>query len=227
MLYITGDIHGERARFADPSYGIEGRISEGDRILVCGDFVNIFHENGQAEIDAFLDELEQKPYEILFCDGNHEDYSRLSSYPKEQWMGGSIHRIRRNIRHLMRGQIYEIDGSTFFVLGGGRSFGTNPPLIEGQTWWPREEPSEEEYREARTNLERCGWQVDYIVTHTAPLETMRMVAPDYEAGILNSFLDWLQQKVTYGHWFMGHLHQDQDVWRNQTVLHYEVRELQK
>lgn len=226
MLYITGDIHGERARFADPSYGIEGRLFEGDRILVCGDFVNIFHENGQAEIDAFLDELEQKTYEILFCDGNHEDYSRLSSYPKEQWMGGETHRIRRNIRHLMRGQIYEIDGSTFFVMGGGRSFGEDPPLVPGISWWPEEEPSEEEYVEAGRNLESYRWKVDYIVTHTAPLKTMSAVSPDYEAGRLNHYLDWLKERVTYRHWYMGHLHQDLDVWDDQTILRYDVRKLQ-
>lgn len=225
MLYITGDMHGQRERWTDPVFGIEGRLKAGDAIIVCGDFKYIFEDENREREEAFLDELAEKPYEILFCDGNHENFPRLNAYPEECWKGGKIHRIRSNIRHLMRGQIYEMEGKRIFVMGGGHSFGNDPPLIPGKTWWPQETPSEAEYQEARENLERCGYQVDDIVTHTAPGKTMRAAAPDYEGDGLNDFLDWVQEKVTYGHWYMGHLHLDRDLWRDQTVLWYEVRPL--
>ena len=35
MLYITGDTHGEKARFAKGSM-IDGTLVEGDKLFVCG-----------------------------------------------------------------------------------------------------------------------------------------------------------------------------------------------
>ena len=46
----------------------------------------------------------------VFIDGNHENYDRLSAYPVTEWRGGKVHRIADNILHLMRGQVFEIDG---------------------------------------------------------------------------------------------------------------------
>lgn len=224
-LYITGDTHGERGRWRNPEYGIEGRLGEGDTIIVCGDFKYIFDNEQREAEEAFLDELSEKPYQILFCDGNHENFPRLYAYPEETWNGGRVHRVRKNILHLMRGQVFKIGGKSIFVMGGGHSFGDNPPLIAGKTWWEEETPSAEEYREAKRSLERCNYKVDIILTHTAPFETMHLAAPEYEADELNHFLDWIRKHVSYRRWYMGHLHMDQDLWDRQTVLWHEVREI--
>ena len=37
MLYVTGDTHGEKDRFAKNSM-IVRTIAEGDRLFICGDF---------------------------------------------------------------------------------------------------------------------------------------------------------------------------------------------
>ncbi len=36
------------------------------------------------------------------------------------------------------------------------------------SWWAQEMPSEEEYAEARRNLTKVDWAVDYVITHCAP-----------------------------------------------------------
>ena len=33
-------------------------------------------------------------------------------------------------------------------------------------WWPQELPDERHFETARTQLDVCDWQVDYVITHT-------------------------------------------------------------
>ena len=35
--------------------------------------------------------------------------------------GGKVHRIRPHVLHLMRGQVFDIEGHTFFTMGGVKS----------------------------------------------------------------------------------------------------------
>ena len=224
-LFITGDMHGEKARFTDPSFHIEDILLPGDTLLICGDFKFIFDDDKRMEEDAFLDELERKPYTILFCDGNHENFDRLESYPVESWNGGYIHRIRKNILHLMRGQIFDFFGKSFFVMGGGCSFGLDP-CIEGKTWWKRESPDATEYRIAIDNLNKRNNHVDYVITHTVPISVMRQEVPHYVSDPLNYFLEWLQDHVHYQMWYYGHIHLDKQVNEKQTAVYYQVLKIE-
>ena len=75
--------------------------------------------------------------------------------------------IRPNLIHLMRGQIFDIDGEKFFTFGGGLSI-DKTRRIAYVSWWPEEEPSHNEINEALDNLEKVGNKVDYIITHGLP-----------------------------------------------------------
>lgn len=99
MVYITGDTHGEWARFTELATQGEANWSAEDYLIVCGDFGYVKPENREL-----LDKLEsEKKYTICFCDGNHENFPYIESFPLEHWNGGEIHRIRKNIIHLKRG----------------------------------------------------------------------------------------------------------------------------
>ena len=86
--------------------------------------------------------MEKKKYEILFVDGIHENFDLLESYPEEEYAGGRVHRIGTNLRHLMRGELFTIEGKKIFAFGGGESIekedrvrenggsGKCPPLLE-------------------------------------------------------------------------------------------------
>ena len=170
---------------------------------------------------------------MLFVDGNHENFEKLNSYPVEIWYGGKVHKIRPNVIHLMRGEIYDIEGNSIFVMGGGYSI-DKCFRTEGVSWWPQEMPSEEEYHRAIINLDRVNNQVDYIITHTAPSETIYYLSTLRSLGIKNNvteelslttFLDDIQRKIAYRHWYFGHLHVDIELWRNQTAVFSSVREL--
>ena len=210
MIYITGDTHGYRNRFDELIEQGELEWDENDVFIICGDFGYIF-ANGPSE-HAFLDELEKKPYTICFCDGNHENFPAIYSFPCEKWNGGKVHRIRKNIVHLMRGQVYTIDGKKFFSMGGAYSR-DKYMRYENLSWWKEELPNDAEYKEAISNLRENANKVDYIITHTAPREIIRRMGkyPDVHDMELTGFFDWIMHEVEFKRWFFGHWHTDKNI----------------
>ena len=88
-------------------------------MIVCGDFGCVW--NGDKSDDPQLDRLEALPFTVLFVDGNHENFDALNEHPLEQWHGGRVNKIRPHVIHLMRGQAFELQGCTFFTMGGAQS----------------------------------------------------------------------------------------------------------
>lgn len=206
MIWITGDTHGEQYRILDIE---KNGLTSGDTLIVCGDFGYIFRDD-YAE-NFFLDDLNERGYDICFVDGNHENFPAIYSYPKEEWCGGHVHRIRSNIYHLMRGQVFEIDGKSFFTMGGAYSIDKYLRL-EGVSWWSEELPTNAEYHTSSKSLEECGWQVDYVLSHTAPTEIVRAMgyAPDPHDAELCGYLEWVMQETQFKKWFFGHWHIDRE-----------------
>ena len=119
MIYVTGDTHGQidfyKLRvFAEEHPG----LTKDDYVIIAGDFGGVWNSR---TLDEDLAPYEELSFTVLFVDGNHENFDLLATFPKEVWKGGLVHRIRTNIIHLMRGQVYEIEGKTFFTLGGATS----------------------------------------------------------------------------------------------------------
>ena len=54
-------------------------------------------------------------------------------FPVDQWHGGRVQFIRSNVIHLMRGEIYDIDGKKIFCFGGGYSLDKDY-RVPGRTW---------------------------------------------------------------------------------------------
>ena len=115
MILVTGDTHGEN-RWNKANLSVIDELTEDDYVIVCGDFGYVFR--GSKAENAYLDKMEKLKFNILFVDGNHENFPLLFSYPEELWNGGRIHRIRKNVIHLMRGQVFEIQGKRIFTMGG-------------------------------------------------------------------------------------------------------------
>ena len=233
MIYVTGDTHGgDNSRILWQHYLIPF-LSPGDTLIVTGDFGIGFHDTASQTEEQFLDFLAAQPVTILFCDGNHEDFHKLAAYPVLEWCGGHVHQLRPNVLHLIRGEIFEIEGKTLLVMGGGYSLDRSS-RIEGYDWWPQEMPSKAEYDNCLTNLEKHQYQVDYILTHTAPCESVEYLSRIPSLGIksyvpeelpLTSFLETLRRDVTYTHWYFGHFHVDREIWRKQYALLDDIREL--
>ena len=229
MIYVTGDTHGDEGLFRAPDYVTE-QFSANDKLIICGDFGYVF--SGSEREEQYLNYLAKKPFQILFVDGNHENFDLLSTYQVEMWCGGNVHILRRDgagepkIIHLMRGQVFQIENKTIFTFGGAYSIDKYMRTLY-VSWWPQEMPTEEEMNEAVKNLNMHHNQVDYIITHTAPEDTMIRFHPDhYDEKPLNNFLEWVRENVQYNHWYFGHLHIDKVLWREQTALFKWVRNIE-
>lgn len=221
MIYITGDTHGERERFAPHRLPGEENWTCEDILIICGDFGYIFFDTEEER--RFLEQLGRKRYTICFCDGNHENFPAIYRYPREEWNGGQVHRICPNVLHLMRGQVYELQGCRFFVMGGAYSI-DKYRRVEGFSWWPQELPEEEEYAEAERNLQRTGYQVDYVITHTAPPDVIRLMGfyPDSHDKKLVDFLGRVSDRLVFRRWFFGHWHLDCSITERYRALLYDV-----
>ena len=231
LLAVTGDTHGEVGRFINKDQPALKHLGEKDFLFICGDFGYVFNDTEREQ--NFLEYMANKlPFTICFCDGNHENFDRIYSYEESVWNGGRVHVIKTDnagtpkVIHLMRGQVYDIAQKRIFVFGGGYSI-DKALRTPGRSWWSQEMPSDDEKNEAVKNLEAVNWEVDYVLTHTAPEETMSIFHPKhYDEMPLNNFLEYIRENLKYKHWYMGHMHRDEDVWRNQTVLWFSLRNME-
>ncbi len=231
MLYFTGDIHGDINRFCRLGEERQYTLGAEDYLVVCGDFGFLFYPQGTMgylQQQNELDELATLPYTILWVDGNHENFDLLETYPRETWHGGRIHRIRKNVFHLMRGEVYDIDGVKLFSMGGAYSI-DKYMRTEGLSWWARELPSNDEYRTATQSLHEVKHSVDVIVSHTAPREViMRMgYRFDVHDAELTGFLEWVMHEVKYKRWYFGHWHADTALEPRMQATYREVYPYQK
>ena len=103
-------------------------MTKDDYMIICGDFGGVWF--GDKRDDAQLDELEQLPFTALFVGGNHENYDALKYYPIEIWHGGKVQVIRPHVLHLMRGQVFNLQGRTFFTMGGVQSHDIADGILE-------------------------------------------------------------------------------------------------
>ena len=207
MIYITGDTHIpiDITKLGSKRFPEQKEMTEKDYLIICGDFGGIF--SGDNEEKYWLKWLANKNFTTLFVDGNHENFDLLEQYPKVTFCKGNAHKINDKIYHLMRGEIFVIDGKKIFSFGGASSHDKNF-RTEGKSWWKQELPSEREYQNAFDNLKKSDNKVDIIVTHCAPTVIQREIDPLYKADTLTDFLQGIKSNIKYNKWFFGHYHTD-------------------
>ena len=209
-IYITGDLHGDYdiRKLTVKKFPDQKDLTKDDYLIVCGDFGMVWDDSRR---DLYWRKwLNNRNFTTLFVDGNHENFDLLEEYPITEWNGGKVQFIDDSIIHLMRGQVYTINGQKFFTMGGGTSV-DRTSRKEGKSWWPQEQPSEDEYIEANNNLEKHNWKVDYVITHTTSLRIMNgpLWYPK-ENTKLNEFFNDLEVRLDYKYWYFGHFHHDKD-----------------
>jgi hypothetical protein len=210
---IAGDIHGtlDIGKVVQFFAGRDEEYSKDDYLIICGDVgVCGFSAGNEAETRNILRGL---PVTTLFVDGNHENFEQLNSYGVDEWNGGKVHFIESDIIHLMRGQVFEIDGTSFFTFGGAYSL-DKMYRTEGISWFPEEIPSREEYEEGWSNLKKADFHVDYILSHTGPREVVAAMGygemSDDEVE-LRQFLQRVADNTDFTAWYFGHFHDDTEV----------------
>ena len=244
MIYVTGDCHQNFRKFNTKIFPEQKEMTKEDYVIICGDFGGVWNKEVEnKEEKHLLDWLEEKPFTTLFVDGNHENFDRLYSYPVELWHGGKVHKIRPSVIHLMRGQIYEIDGKSFFTFGGANSHDIESGILDPEdpdfkekkkwldrewrsyrvnhiTWWAQELPSEKEMQEGCANLAAHDNQVDFIVTHCCATSTQMLIdAQKLKPDIETDYLEEIKQTIQFKKWFFGHYHDNRNVSKKEILIY--------
>lgn len=236
MIYITGDCHGDWTKFSTKAFPEQKEMSREDFIIVCGDF-GLWHDTNSERY--WLDWLAEKPFTVLFVDGNHENFDRLYSdeFDIVDFHGGKSHKIRENVFHLMRGYVFSLCDKKIFAFGGARSHDISDGILDPAdyenddmfkviyhryqkenkafrvnhiSWWEQEMPSKEEMDFALKTLEENNNEVDFIVSHCCPTEIQVQVGGEgYDK--LTSFFSEISHKVKFAKWFFGHYHDDRQI----------------
>ena len=241
MIYITGDTHADFPRFEEDKFPIQTEMTKNDYVIICGDFGGVwtFEEESSYEKEM-LDLLDSKNFTTLFVDGNHENFTRLYSYPVEEWHGGKVHKIRDSVLHLMRGEIFDIDNKKIFAFGGDSSHDIQDGILDLDeeekiyqmrkrgvyfrirdfSWWDLELPIEEEIQNGIKKLEKANYKVDYIISHCCPTNIQTFINPSFKKDILTDYLQEISEKCEFKKWYFGHYHEYRQV-NTQYVLFYE------
>lgn len=244
MIYITGDTHGELNRFSVDSFIEQKEMTKDDYVIVLGDFGMVWDWQGESRYERYwLDWLDKKPFTTLFIDGNHDNHDRLNEIPVEKWNGGKVHMIRPSIIHLMRGQVYDIEGLKLFSFGGASSHDIKDGILEPddprikkwnsdysklfrvnrRSWWERELPTEVEMEEGRQNLEKVNWTVDFVLTHCTSASTTVLIGDShYSQDGLTRYLQEIKDKLKFRKWFFGHHHIDKQINAEEICLYEQI-----
>lgn len=244
MIYITGDTHSNFSRFNEENFPIQNELSKDDYVIVCGDFGGVwtFEEESVWE-KAALDWLNNRNFTVLFVDGNHENFNRLYDYPVEEWHGGKVHKIRNSVLHLMRGEVFDIDGKKIFAFGGAKSHDVQDGILDLDdeekiyefrkkgayfrirdfSWWDLEMPTNEEMKNAWKNLEKIDFKVDYIISHCCPTNIQALLSGGiFFRDYLTDFFQDISEKCDFKKWFFGHYHDFRMVDSNYLLVYEDI-----
>ncbi len=216
MVYITGDMHGELERLYDKEFR---KLRRGDTLIVCGDFGYIF--DGSKQEKQVIKFFAKRKFVTAFVDGTHDNLDKINRSRETVWKGGKVHRIQGNLLHLMRGQIFEIEGNRYFTFGGGESTDKDMRVQKG-FWWRQEEPTPAEMADGARVLDEAGLKVDYIITHEPPSLVKSAIllrrGDNDSVNKLNGYLEEIGRSCHYRHWFFGSLHEDRVITEHHTCV---------
>ncbi len=208
MILVTGDIHGDIGRFSDKRIK---SLRKGDTLLICGDLGFIW--NGTDKERRVLKKLGRRRYNVLFVEGAHENFDLLETYPTEQWNGGTVRVISGNLRQLVRGSVFELEGKRVFAFGGGSgevNGGTAP--CSAETAERYELLSQSELAASEAALSECGNSVDYVVSYEPPITIAEFLdQPVSATDSVGVYLDRIRSELTFRQWFFGKHHINKQV----------------
>lgn len=93
-----------------------------------GSTTTISTKSTQCREDFFLESQLRQRFLWLAVDGNHVNFARLfgGELPLVEIFGGGAYKIREHVYYLKRGDVFDIEGQTFFALGGAMSHYKDP-----------------------------------------------------------------------------------------------------
>jgi hypothetical protein len=219
--FVCGDTHGKHD-FNKLRKWQEGKtLTKDDVVIQLGDFGFIWERLGKnKDQEYWLNWLANRKYILLVILGNHENYDEIETLPYTEMFGGqvqyyeSIGRFGINrIYFAKRGEIYTINGKTFWAFGGALSVDKDSRTL-GISYWEQELPSYAEYEYGMKSLDKVNWEVDYVISHTCPsiiigdiINRTPYTEGKFKDPVAEYFTEIYKQLV-FNEWHFGHFHED-------------------
>lgn len=211
MVIITGDTHGEFSRIIDFCEEYETALN--DVMVILGDSgINYYLD----ERDTVLKEKLSDLHVTLFCVyGNHEERpENIPGYEERKWRGGVVY-YEPEYPYLLfarDGEVYELEGKSVLVVGGAYSIDRDYRLANGLPWYESEQPDAAIKHRVEERLDKAGWKVDCVFSHTVPLSYiprhafLSNVDQNRVDRSTEQWLDGIEKKLDYQRWYAGHFH---------------------
>ena len=235
MIYLTGDTHGEFSRLE--IFHQRFSLTKEDTLIILGDAgVNYY---GNRLDDMKKRQLQDLPFSIFCIHGNHEmrptscqKHDGKPLYREVSYRGGIAYAEEAYPRLLFAkdGEIYAFPSQNGSVkhciaIGGAYSVDKFYRLKMAATlgdrggyrWFSDEQPSDEIKARVAAKLAAVGNKIDVVLSHTCPFRYLPREC--FLSGIDQStvdsstekWLDEIEQRVDYGHWYCGHYHTDKSI----------------
>lgn len=217
MIYITGDTHGDFFRIKD--FCKRFNTSKDDTMIILGDS-GINYDMG-LKGRQLKNELDNLPITLFCIHGNHEERPYLVKneedkfiYEEKQMFGGTVYIEKKHpsLVFAKDGEYYHMGKHDYFVIGGAYSIDKYYRLQKGYSWFESEQPNEEIKARVEDNLSKLNYNVDIVLTHTAPLkyEPTEFFMKGTDQNKIDKsteiWLDTIEDKLEYNHWYFGHYH---------------------
>lgn len=165
-VLVVGDAHGNSVFIMHAIWRAEEMGIE--TVIFLGDFW-FYSEEELEMLDDTVREA-QGVREVYFIDGNHEDYRILDAAKRN-----SLEPVQMSeyLWYLPRGLVGVFEsGLTFMTYGGAVSIDHNFRR-EGKSWWPEENPSEDDLNRALAAANIVGGEIDVLFCHDMSQEFLR------------------------------------------------------
>lgn len=232
MVYVTGDVHGYFGRLARFCATLPAP-SRDDVLVVLGDVGANFWCDERD--DRMRDALGHLPITVLCAHGNHEARPAPElGYRRKPWRGGAVFVDDRRPGLLFAedGSLFDLEGARCLVAGGAYSVDKRFRLEDGRRWFADEQPGPRERAAVEEACRRCGWKLDYVFSHTAPLScrpteaflaSVRQEEVDVSTEV---WLEGLMKRLSFKRWMCGHFHINKRGPSNVWVLFKDVVRLE-
>lgn len=212
MYYITGDTHGNLDRII--TFCQNNNIDKKDTIIILGDVGLNYYEDSRSK------RAKQYYSERICCDllcihGNHEKNPEYMKEMKEkEWKGGIVYYEEEfpTILYAKDGEIYDLDGKKAIALGGAYSVDKEYRLMMGWHWFADEQMAPEVMQRCEDTLDKVGWKVDYVLSHTVPLSAepveffLKGIDQSKVDKTMEIWLETIKDRLQFERWYAGHYH---------------------
>ena len=214
MVFITADTHGELDRLTDKKLKF---IKKYDTVIVLGDFGFVW--DGDKHQEKALKKISKLPFRVLFIDGYNENFAAIDKYPDTVYHGAAAKEIcPGQVYYIKRGEILEIEDMKLLCFGGADDY--IPDVFSD---YP---PQQADFDRCNENLEKAGWKVDYILSHSPSGIIGRFLnLESFMTGNLLDYFDEISHKTEYKKWYFGMYHKDKYISSKAQAVYTEMYRL--